>query len=101
MHTGIDWVAPPGTPVIAAANGKVIRAEFDPTTGKTITIDHGNGWETRYAHLRNLLVLEGACVQLGALIGTVGKTGLAYGTHLHFEVLRDNQFVNPRALKRP
>lgn len=95
MHTGIDWNASAGTPIVGAATGKVTRAEADPQTGNTITIDHGDGWKTRYAHLKHILVKEGACVQRGGLIGTVGATGIAERPHLHFELLHNDSFIDP------
>ena len=95
MHTGIDWAAPTGTPVIAAGRGRVVFAAAKSEYGNAIVIDHGSGWQTLYAQLSSIDVRDGDCVAFGALIGRVGSTGLSAGPHLHFEVVRDGTHVDP------
>ncbi len=101
FHEGVDFPAPKGTPVVAAASGKVIRASKHPQYGKIVEIDHGNGLTTRYAHNSELLVNEGDLVVSGQAIATVGSTGRSTGAHLHFEVRLNGVAQNPaRFLKK-
>jgi murein DD-endopeptidase MepM/ murein hydrolase activator NlpD len=86
FHPGLDFPAPSGTRVRAAAGGRVIFAGYDDGFGLTVVLDHGNGLHTRYAHLSSIAVSLGAGVPVGALVGRVGATGFATGPHLHFEV---------------
>jgi peptidoglycan hydrolase-like protein with peptidoglycan-binding domain len=86
FHAGLDFAAATGTPVTAAAAGRVAFAGYDDGWGLTIVLDHGNGLRTRYAHLSATTVSLGASVAAGARVGRVGATGHATGPHLHFEV---------------
>jgi murein DD-endopeptidase MepM/ murein hydrolase activator NlpD len=86
MHEGIDFLADPGTPVVAAAGGVVTFAGFHPQYGYMIDIDHGNDLSTRYAHLSKLFVKEGDMVTRARRIALSGNTGRSTGPHLHFEV---------------
>lgn len=86
FHTGLDFGAAPGTPVIAAAPGYVYFAAYAPVGGNTVRIDHGDGLTTSYCHLSGFNTFQGAVVQAGDVIGYVGSTGLSTGPHLHFEV---------------
>jgi murein DD-endopeptidase MepM/ murein hydrolase activator NlpD len=95
MHTGVDWAAPRGTPVIAAGPGKVVFAGENGEYGNAIAIDHGGGWQTFYSQLSRIAAGVGDCVAFGALIGTVGSTGLSSGPHLHFEVRQNGQAIDP------
>jgi murein DD-endopeptidase MepM/ murein hydrolase activator NlpD len=95
-HEGIDLSAPAGTPVTATANGVVGFAGRSGDFGRLLIIDHGVGWQTRYAHLRRIKVKKGKKVARGDVIGTVGKSGNATGNHLHYEVRRDGRAVDPR-----
>jgi len=95
-HEGIDLAAPSGTPVTATAPGKVVFAGKDGRYGKTVVIDHGGGYRTRYAHLKKIDTKKGKRVKRGDVIGRVGKSGNASGAHLHYEVLRNGVPVNPR-----
>lgn len=95
MHTGIDWAAPKGTPVVAAGAGRVAFAGRRGQEGNTVVIDHGAAIATAYAHLSGFDVHEGDCVAAGARIGSVGSTGLAAGPMLHFEVRRGGVPVDP------
>lgn len=94
-HTGIDIPAEKGESIVAAANGKVILADLNEGYGKTVIIDHGNSIATLYGHCSELLVNENDMVSSGTEIAKVGQTGLATGNHLHFEVRKDGEAVNP------
>jgi murein DD-endopeptidase MepM/ murein hydrolase activator NlpD len=95
FHEGVDFAAETGTPINAAASGKVIYADFHPAYGKSVEIDHGNGLVTRYAHGSELLVKEGDLVVRGQRISRVGSTGRSTGPHLHFEVRLNGVAQNP------
>lgn len=86
FHAGLDFPAPTGTAVTAAATGRVAFAGYDDGWGLTVVLDHGNGLRTRYGHLSSIAVGAGTSVAVGALVGRVGATGSATGPHLHFEV---------------
>lgn len=94
-HYGLDVAAPTGTPVRAAAAGRVTFSGSRGNYGLLIVIDHGGGVETRYAHLSRLQVKEGDRVRQGQVIGRVGSTGNSTGPHLHFEVLIDGTHQDP------
>lgn len=96
-HLGLDIVAPTGTPIHAAASGRVSYVGEQGDFGKLVEIDHGYGRVTRYAHMSKTLVRLGQQVTRGAVIGQVGMTGLAVGPHLHYEVLVDGRPANPRS----
>jgi murein DD-endopeptidase MepM/ murein hydrolase activator NlpD len=95
FHEGIDFPAEVGTPVLAAASGKVVFADVHPEYGKMVEIDHGNGLVTRYAHASQLLVKEGDLVVAGQRVASVGTTGRSTGPHLHFEVRQNGVPQNP------
>jgi murein DD-endopeptidase MepM/ murein hydrolase activator NlpD len=95
-HTGIDIVAPRGTPIVASAHGRVSSVGHQGEYGLLIDVDHGYGLVTRYAHLSKARVRVGQTVERGELIGNVGQSGLAVGPHLHYEVLVNGQPANPR-----
>jgi murein DD-endopeptidase MepM/ murein hydrolase activator NlpD len=91
----VDWKAPIGTPVITAGMGRVTVAEYDPLYGNRVIINHGREWRTVYAHLSAIDVKPGDSVDTGTVIGAVGSTGLPAGPHLHFEVWRNGQALDP------
>jgi murein DD-endopeptidase MepM/ murein hydrolase activator NlpD len=96
-HAGIDFSAKIGTPVYATADGTVMKAEAKFTGyGKSLEIDHGFGYRTRYAHMKGFAVKKGQAVKRGDLIGYVGNTGLSTGPHLHYEVFVNDVAVDPR-----
>lgn len=95
MHTGIDFVAEAGSAVRATAAGKVVFAGDNGTYGRMVEIDHGNGLTTRYAHMSSILVGLGDAVTTGALVGRVGSTGRSTGPHLHYELRRTGDAVDP------
>jgi len=94
-HTGVDYAAPHGAPVLASAGGRVRRAGPHGAYGRTVEIDHGGGLVTRYGHLSRILVRTGDVLLPGQQIATVGSTGRSTGPHLHFEVLQDGTAVRP------
>jgi murein DD-endopeptidase MepM/ murein hydrolase activator NlpD len=94
-HTGIDYAASYGTPVYATADGSVSYAAERGGYGNLVEVQHPNGYATRYAHLSRIGVQPGHAVRQGDVIGWVGATGLATGPHLHFEVRRKGQPVDP------
>ena len=87
LHTGLDFAAPTGTPIRAAAGGRVLEADREGAYGLSLQIDHGNGLVTRYAHASQILVKPGEVVRPGQDVALVGSTGRSTGPHLHFEVL--------------
>ncbi len=95
-HEGLDFSAPPGTPIRAATGGVVRTVTVHSGYGNMVEIDHGEGLITRYAHAKVILVKEGELVTRGQLIARVGSTGLSTGPHLHFEVRRDDKALDPR-----
>jgi murein DD-endopeptidase MepM/ murein hydrolase activator NlpD len=95
-HQGIDLSAPAGTAVRATAIGRVTFAGRSGAFGRLVVLDHGDGWETRYAHLKRIKVQKGQKVERGTLVGTVGKSGNASGHHLHYEIRRHGSPVDPR-----
>jgi murein DD-endopeptidase MepM/ murein hydrolase activator NlpD len=95
FHTGVDIIASPGTPVMAAAGGLVTAVEFHPEYGNIVDIDHDNGLNSRYAHLLKSAVKVGDVVMKGQYIGQVGSTGRTTGPHLHFEVREKGVPLNP------
>ena len=101
MHTGVDWGAPVGTPVLAAGVGVVIKAEFTSGYGRRVEIQHANGYVTTYNHMSGFArgIAPGVHVTQGQVIGYVGQTGEATGPHLHYEVIINGNFVDPMAIK--
>jgi murein DD-endopeptidase MepM/ murein hydrolase activator NlpD len=95
MHTGVDFAAPVGTPILAAAGGVVVSAETRPDFGNMVEIDHGKGVSTMYAHTSRMLVKSGDIVRKGQKIAEVGTTGRSTGPHLHFEVHVNGVPQNP------
>jgi murein DD-endopeptidase MepM/ murein hydrolase activator NlpD len=87
LHTGLDFPASVGVPVLAAAGGVVVAQEFHPEYGNMIEVDHGNDLITRYAHSSRVLVKKGDLIKRGQKIAEVGNSGRSTGPHLHFEVL--------------
>ncbi len=94
-HEGIDVTAPMGSPIEAPAAGTVVDARWETGYGNTITLDHGYGIETKFAHASKLLVKKGQHVSRGQRIALVGNTGLATGPHLHYEVHVNGRPVDP------
>jgi murein DD-endopeptidase MepM/ murein hydrolase activator NlpD len=103
MHTGVDWAAPTGTPIYAAGNGVVEKADWESGYGKFVLIRHNNGYETAYGHMTAYArgIEEGKRVRQGQIIGFVGSTGLSTGSHVHFEIRINGRFVDPMRIKLP
>jgi murein DD-endopeptidase MepM/ murein hydrolase activator NlpD len=95
FHKGVDLAAAEGTPIVAAADGRVVSAGWAGGYGRAVTIAHAGGIETRYGHMSRLAASSGEMVHRGEVIGYVGSSGLSTGPHLHFEVTRNGQPVNP------
>jgi len=96
MHWGMDFTAPRGTPIYASGDGVVVRADSGSSGyGKHIRIDHGFGYVSLYAHLYKYNVRKNQKVKRGDLIGFVGSTGRSQAPHLHYEVFKDGQRINP------
>ena len=101
MHTGVDFSAPKGTPILAAADGVVDEVSSDSGYGKYIKVKHNNRYTTLYAHLSKYKAHSGQSVKQGDIIGYVGSTGLSTGSHLHYEVHVDGVHVNPLKVTIP
>jgi murein DD-endopeptidase MepM/ murein hydrolase activator NlpD len=95
LHTGLDFPADIGTPILAAAGGVVVSTDTHPAYGHMVEIDHGNGLMTRYAHTSKILVKTGDLVKRGQVVAQVGNSGRSTGPHLHFEVLVAGVPQNP------
>lgn len=95
FHYGLDWGCSTGTAIVASCGGTVVQAGWQGSYGYCVTISHGNGMQTKYAHLSKVLVSSGENVQQGSLIGRSGNTGNSTGPHLHFEIIVNGTRVNP------
>jgi murein DD-endopeptidase MepM/ murein hydrolase activator NlpD len=98
LHKGVDIAAPTGSPIRAAAAGKVVYSAWAEGYGNLIAIDHGNGFITRYAHNAANLVSVGQQVRAGQTVALVGSTGRSTAPHLHFEVLRRGEVLDPLSM---
>lgn len=94
-HQGLDLGAKAGQPVMAAARGVVLKAGWNSGHGNQVVLEHADGLTTRYSHLSRLDVAPGDVVEQGDMVGAAGKTGLATGVHLHFELWREGEPVDP------
>jgi len=103
MHTGVDWSAPHGTPILAGGSGIVEEADRKGQYGNYVRIRHANGYRTAYGHMSRIAdgMREGVRVQQGQIIGFVGSTGLSSGPHVHYEVLINNNYVDPMRIEVP
>ncbi|WP_417687895.1 M23 family metallopeptidase [Roseibium sp.] len=103
MHTGVDWAAPRGTPIMSAGNGTIIKAGWSSGYGRRIEVRHANGYTTTYNHMSAFAtgIKEGMSVRQGQIIGYVGSTGLSTGPHLHYEVMVNQRYVDPMRIKLP
>lgn len=102
-HTGVDWANRVGTPIIAAGNGTVLKAEWDSGYGRRVELQHTNGYVTAYSHMSSFAkgITPGKRVQQGQVIGYVGNSGLSTGPHLHYEVIINGSFVDPLKIRLP
>ncbi|WP_324740335.1 M23 family metallopeptidase [Tsuneonella sp. CC-YZS046] len=97
FHAGVDLAAPAGKAVRATADGVVTRAGWSGGYGLLVVVRHANGYETRYAHMSRIRVAPGQSLAKGQVIGHVGSTGRSTGPHLHYEVRREGEPVDPKA----
>ncbi len=95
FHTGTDMACPTGTPILAAMSGKVTTTGINRVYGNYVIIDHGNGYQTLYAHMSKVIASKGQWVSQGTRIGLVGSTGYSTGPHLHFTVYKNGKLVDP------
>nr|WP_255701411.1 M23 family metallopeptidase [Afifella sp. H1R] len=103
LHSGVDWAAPRGSPIIAAGDGIIERASWFSTYGRRVEIKHANGYVSTYNHMSGIAkgIKVGMRVHQGQIIGYIGSTGLSTGPHLHFEVLVNGRFVDPLKIRVP
>ncbi|MCW8091708.1 OapA family protein [Alteromonas sp. ASW11-130] len=100
-HRGTDYVAAAGTPVMAAGDGKVVKAGYDRFNGNHVFIQHGEKYTTKYLHFKKNAVKVGDVVKQGQTVGYLGSTGMVTGAHLHYEFLVDGVHRNPRTVALP
>ena len=99
FHTGTDMACPTGTPIVASMSGRVMKVgNMHRIYGNYVIIDHGNGYQTLYAHMSKALVAKGQWVSQGTRIGLVGSTGYSTGPHLHFTVYKNGKLVDPMSI---
>ena len=103
MHTGTDFAAPMGTPIMASGDGIVIKSSWCGGGGNCVKIKHNSIYTTVYAHMSKFGrgIKKGARVKQGQIIGYVGSTGLSTGPHLHYEVIENGRKINSQTLKLP
>ncbi len=103
MHTGVDWANKVGTPILAAGNGVIRKAAWDSGYGRRVEIEHANGYITTYSHMSAFGrgIEDGVRVRQGQIIGYLGTSGLSTGPHLHYEVIVNDNFLDPMAIKLP
>lgn len=95
FHNGVDLSASYDTPIVASRSGTVVVAQYSSSAGYYVTIDHGDGFQSKYLHMTHYIVEEGETVTAGQIIGYVGSTGVSTGAHLHFTITKDGEYVNP------
>lgn len=98
FHTGVDMACPTGTPILASMSGKVTTTGINRVYGNYVIIDHGNGYQTLYAHMSKIIATKGQWVSQGTRIGLVGSTGYSTGPHLHFTVYKNGKLVDPKTV---
>ncbi len=95
FHTGTDMACPTGTPIYASMSGTISTTGVNRVYGNYVIIDHGNGYQTLYAHMSKIIAKKGQWVSQGTRIGLVGSTGYSTGPHLHFTVYKNGKMINP------
>lgn len=103
MHTGVDWSAPRGTPIMSAGDGRLAEVGWKSGYGNYIRVEHANGYSSAYAHMTGFAkgMAKGTKVRQGQVIGFVGSTGLSTGPHLHYEILVNDRQVDPMRIRLP
>lgn len=99
MHKGVDFGAPSGAPIVAAADGQAIRAGWAGGYGRQVRIAHAGGLVTSYSHMSSISIAPGTMIRAGQVIGHVGSSGLSTGPHLHYETLRNGVAVDPLSIR--
>jgi len=99
MHAGLDLAAAYGSPIAAAADGRIVSSGWSGGYGNLVRIAHAGGIQTMYGHMSRIVARSGEMVRQGQIIGYVGSTGLSTGPHLHYEVLKNGRPVNPTSVK--
>ena len=99
FHRGLDIGAGHGTPILATTDGQVVRAGWGGGYGNVVELRHGGGLATRYGHMSRIAVRPGERVRQGQVVGYVGSTGLSTGPHLHYEMFRNGQLIDPRSVR--
>ena len=99
FHRGLDIGAAYGTPILAPTDGQVARAGWGGGYGNVVELHHGGGIATRFGHMSRIAVAPGQRVRQGQVIGYVGTTGLSTGPHLHYEMFRNGELVDPRSVR--
>ena len=95
FHNGVDLSASSGTPIVATRSGKVTVAQYSSSAGYYVTVDHQDGFQSKYLHMTHYIVSVGDYVTAGQVIGYVGSTGVSTGAHLHFTIVYNGNYVNP------
>jgi len=95
FHNGVDLSAPSGTPIVATRSGVVVVAQYSNSAGYYVTVDHQDGFQSKYLHMTHYIVGVGDYVTAGQVIGYVGSTGVSTGAHLHFTITYNGSYVNP------
>lgn len=95
FHNGVDLAGPQGTPIIATRAGVVTVTSYDDISGYYVTIDHQDGFESKYLHMTHYVVQPGQTVAAGQIVGYMGSTGSSTGSHLHFSIKYNGSHVNP------
>ena len=98
FHTGTDMACPTGTPIYAAMSGTIATAGVSRVYGNYVIIEHGNGYQTLYAHMSKIIATKGQWVSQGTKIGLVGSTGYSTGPHLHFTVYKNGKMIDPMTI---
>ena len=103
MHTGTDFAAPMGTPIMASGTGVILKAGWCGGGGNCVKIKHNSTYSTVYAHMSKFArgIKKGVRVNQGQIIGYVGSTGMSTGPHLHYEVIKNGKKINSQTLKLP
>jgi murein DD-endopeptidase MepM/ murein hydrolase activator NlpD len=98
FHSGLDFQSSIGTPIMVTANGRVLKANWDSNYGRLLIIDHGDGYLSRYAHTQDIYVREGDSVRRTQVVARVGTSGRSTGPHLHYEIVKNGEIINPKEM---